>query len=50
MLLPILLLGLSVMSYLVARKYLPPRPDVLRKYGLSGVVVGPPAPSSPPQH
>lgn len=49
-LLPILLLGLSVMSYLVARKYLPPRPEVLRKYGLSGEVIGPPTPSGPQQH
>ncbi|SFT47512.1 hypothetical protein SAMN04487904_102356 [Actinopolyspora lacussalsi subsp. righensis] len=53
MLMPVFMLGLVVMNYLVVRRLLPPGPETLHKYGLSGQIVGPPvqpdSPPSPPQ-
>lgn len=48
-LLQIPLFGLPLMNYLVARKLLPPRPEVLRRYGLSGQVLSPSFQAGPPQ-
>lgn len=48
MLIPAAVLGLVVMNYRVARRFLPPRQGVLYRYGLSGQIVGPPAQPGPP--
>ncbi len=48
MLVPVVILVLVVMNYRVVRRLLPPKPEILHKYGLSGQIVGPPTQSGPP--
>lgn len=48
MLVPVIILALVVMNYRTVRRLLPPKPEILHKYGLSGQIVGPPAQQSPP--
>ncbi|ASU79432.1 hypothetical protein CDG81_15360 [Actinopolyspora erythraea] len=47
MLIPVVILVLVMMNYRVVRRLLPPGPETLRKYGLSGQIVGPPVPPGP---
>lgn len=53
MLIPVIILVLVVMNYRTVRRLLPPKPDILHQYGLSGQIVGPPVQpgpaSGPPQ-
>lgn len=48
MLVPVAILVLVVMNYRTVRRLLPPKPEILHEYGLSGQIVGPPAQQGPP--